>query len=182
MTQTQKQNTTKSSNKPAPAAKPAQAAGPAGYQNAEEMIQPAGYWLPEKGPLHGVLVAGFEYKQKSGRGRGQLRTIYIFKLLDPTPASVKLEGGGLDETMLEKGDLCAVFHSVGLRSLAELSGCAVYLERKPEKRALQNGNSMWDYVVRYKGERKTLRVRQALTTTDAEDEKPDLDPEDFDRF
>lgn len=140
----------------------------ADYKKAEEAVKPDGYWDPKAGPLHGVLVTAFEYIQKSGKSRGKPRVIYIFKLLSPTMATTD---NGAQTAELQRGELCAVFDSTGLRALRELSGCAVALARFPEKTLLKNGNEMWEFDLRYKGERKTLNVRKSFVSApeDADD-------------
>jgi hypothetical protein len=174
-----KTSTEKAPQKPQPSTQ--NGGVPSGYQAAEDFVQPAGYWLPEAGPLHGVLVGGYEYKQKNGRARGELRTIYIFKLIDRCTANVKAEGGGLAPDQLDPGELCAVFHSAGLRALSDLAGCAVFVRRNVAKKELPNGNSMWTYDLRFKGVRKPLKVRPAFNApgNDEPDASTEFNPDEF---
>jgi len=129
-----------------------------GYRELKERTELAGYWNPEAGPIHGKLVEAFQYIQKSGKGRGQTRTMFVFDLADPCVARVRAEGGGLDETTLDRRELCGVMGSIGLRQLVTLGGCFVRVERTG-KRTLNNGNEMWAYRVSYKGKASTLDIR-----------------------
>lgn len=146
-----------------------------GYESADDdFFRPAGFWLPEAGPLHGKLVGGYQFIQKSGRGKGGTRTVYVFDLADPCIAT--LPGGERDQLAVR--ELCAVFASAGLRTLANLQGCFVRLERKPEKKELDNGNAMWLFDIRYRGKKAPVSIRPPLQ---AQDSTPDdFDPNDAD--
>lgn len=163
----------------APAPAPASAARDpfAEYKDADEFVQPEGYWDPEEGPLHGTLESAFEYRQKSGRGKGQLRVIFLFRLLQSCKARVVTEGGA-DYQTLVTGDLCAVYDSAGLRALRDLWKCRVLITRRPEQKQLDNGNAMWIFDVKFRGQRQPLPVRKAFEkkATSADDyDAPDDD-------
>lgn len=161
-----------------------------GYKRATSRVELAGYWLPEHGPLHGILGGGFEFKQKSGRGKGKLRVTYVLKLLEPCVARVKLEGGGYDTTELKAGEIIGVFGGPGLRDLMQYYTCKVVIERLPQKKSLASGNEMWDYTIDYAGTRRQLPVRKWVpsdenTSEPEEDDAVEADgdasfnPDDF---
>lgn len=137
-----------------------------GYQDAPERTELAGYWIPEAGPIEGKLVEAFQYIQKSGKGRGQTRVMYVIDLLHPCVARVKGENGGLDQDQLEPRELCGVMGSVGLRHLVQYGGCFVRIERVGKK-TLGNGNEMWAYKVKFKGKPRVLDVRPPFTVDPA---------------
>ena len=148
-------------------------------RRASSRVELPGYWLPERGGVYGLLVGAFEFKQKAGRGKGKLRITYVLKLLEPTHARVKLEGGGYDEAELAAGELCGVFGGPGLtRELADKYGCKVELHRQTEKKELQNGNAMWLYDVDWSGKLRTLPVRKWVETTPTEPESGDTPESD----
>jgi hypothetical protein len=161
----------------------------ASYEEAsDELFQPAGYWQPELGPIHGKLVGGYQYQQKSGRGKGQLRTVYLFDLADPCPASVVSAGANgrkeVTDGELRPREICAVWGSAGLRALNELAGCFVRLERKPDKKVLSNGNEMWAYTIQFRGKKCPLEIREPFASSgpgrepgDDSDER--VDPDDL---
>lgn len=162
----------------------------ANYEEAsDELFQPAGYWQPEHGPIHGKLVGGYQYKQKSGRGKGQLRTVYLFDLADPCPASVlgeRVDGKReVTDGELRPREICAVWGSAGLRALNTLQGCFVRLERKKEKKQLDNGNEMWTYKVQFRGLKRPLEIREALAGSGGasrgpgDDSDESIDPDDL---
>lgn len=153
---------------------------PQGYENADERFEVSGFWRPDAGALHGVLLGGYKYKQKRGKGKGGTRTVFVFRLLNPCIARVKLEGGGFDDTELAKDELVGVFGSPGLRALNDCAGCSVFLQRMPEKKTLENGNEMWMFDIRFKGARRPLRVRDVLEVT--KDDAPEDDSFDSDAF
>lgn len=128
-----------------------------GYSEAKERTELAGYWIPDAGPIHGKLIEAFQYIQKSGKGRGQTRVMYVIDLLEPCVARVKAQGG-LDEDTLEPRSLVGVMSSMGLRHLVQYGGCFVRIERTGKK-TLGNGNEMWSYKVAFKGKPRTLDVR-----------------------
>lgn len=157
----------------------------ANYQEAsDELFKPAGYWQAEHGPLHGKLIGAYRYKQKSGRGKGQLRTVFLFDLADPCPASVISEGANgtreVTDGELRPREICAVWGSAGLRPLYELQDCFVRLERKPEKKVLDNGNAMWLYRVQWRGTKKTLEIREPLGMGESGGREPGDEPDDLD--
>lgn len=157
---------------------------PEGYTKAETFVDPAGYWIPEHGPIHGYLLGAYEYRQKTGKGRGQLRRIYLVKLLDTCTARCKDATGKLDEHVLRAGELCAVFGSVGLRELNDLWRCKVYVERLGKK-TLPSGNDMWEYDISYEGKRKAVRVRPMLSNSaepPAEAVPTEMTDADFDEY
>lgn len=147
----------------------------ADYQDADEFLQPDGYWEPEAGPLHGTLESAFEYRQKSGRGQGKLRVMFLFRLLQPCKARVVSEGGGVDYQTLDAGELCAVYDSAGLRALRDLWQCRVLLTRRPKQKPLADGNSMWLFDVKFKGLRQPLPIRNAFEKSDAEGPEGDIE-------
>lgn len=124
-----------------------------------------GYWMPERGPLHGKLVSAFQFIQKTGKSRGKTQTVFVFDLADPCVALVKLDGGGKDEDTLAPRSLCGVIMTYGLRALVQYGGCFVKLEREPTKRTLGNGNEMWAYTMAAKPPKgKTLDIRPPLVS------------------
>jgi hypothetical protein len=147
------------------AANPKTSTSSNGYTEVKDRVELAGWWNPEAGPIHGKLVEAYQYIQKSGKGRGGTRTMFVIDLADPCVARVKLDGGGLDETTLQPRELCGVLGSIGLRMLVTLGGCFVRIERQG-KRTLGNGNEMWAYKVSYKGKPQTLDVRPPFASTD----------------
>ena len=149
-----------------------------GYKRASQRVELAGNWLPAHGPLHGLLIGAFEFKQKNGRGKGKLRVTYVVKLLDPCIASVKPSNGGYDEAELNAGELCGIFGGPGTRDLMQLYGCKVFIQRKPEKKELSNGNAMWEYDIDYDGKRRALPVRKWVESQETEPESDDLPDED----
>lgn len=140
---------------------------PEGYSNASERFEPAGFWLPEAGAIHGGLVGAYEFRQKTGRGKGQVRRVYVLKLVQECAARVKVLDGngkpmGFDEAVLKKGELCGVFATPGLRDLENLAGCLVYVQRLPEEQKKETERGlMWMYDIGYKGTKRPLPVRAA---------------------
>lgn len=167
---------------PATSAPPAGAksASTDGYQNAEQRFEVSGFWRPELGPIHGLVVGAYEFVQKTGRGKGQTRRVFVLRLAAPCKARVKLEGGGYDEADLEKGEFCGVFYSAGLRELNTLLGCLVMASRNAEKKETTRG-AMWTFDVRYKGLRKPVVVRPAFESAPAvpDDDATSFDPDSF---
>lgn len=154
-----------------------------GYKRASQRIELSGYWVPEAGAIHGLLVGAFEFKQRSGKGRGQIRIAYAFRLIEPCIARVKVEGGGYEEAELAKGEFCGVYGGPGLSDLMGLYGCKVIAARKPQKKLTKNGNEMWEYDIDYAGTRRPLSVRRYVETQRNEPEPGDtVEPEDGDSF
>lgn len=143
-----------------------------GYSEAKERTELAGYWIPDAGPIHGKLIEAFQYIQKSGKGRGQTRVMYVIDLFEPCVCRVKsLGGGGLDEDTLEPRSLVGVMGSMGLRHLVQYGGCFVRIERTGKK-ALGNGNEMWSYRVSFKGKPRVLDVRPPFTVDEPSTNAP----------
>lgn len=144
-----------------------------GYESVpDERFELAGFWAPERGPLHGVLLGGFEYVQKSGKSQGELRKVYVFKLIDPcegTYHTYSPDGRkqGLTDGELAPDDLVGVFDSADLRRLRKLKGAAVKLARNPVKKALDNGNEMWTFDIRAKGRGTTVDFAPAYEGQEA---------------
>lgn len=159
-----------------------------GYTEMTERVEVAGFWIPESGPVHGKLVDAYQYIQKSGKGKGNVGTMFVLDLAEPCGARVKAEGG-IQVDQLDARELCGVIGSVGLRQLVSLGGCFVRIERQGKK-LLGNGNEMWAYKVSYKapksGPRK-LDVRPpfqaaeppAAPSNGATREPGDLDADDL---
>lgn len=132
-----------------------------GYTPIKERAELAGYWVPEAGPLHGKLVEAFQFIQKSGKGRGGTRTVFVFDLAEPCIARVK--GAGPGETdQLEARELVGVIASFGLMHLVQYGGCFVKIARGAKK-TLGNGNEAWSYDLSFKGTAKPLDVRPPMT-------------------
>lgn len=155
---------------------------PEGFQNAEQRFEVSGFWQPALGPVHGVVVGAYEFKQKTGKGKGQKRRVFVLRLAAPTLARVKLEGGGFsDGEKLDKGELCGVFYSAGLRELTTCLGCMVLVKRNPEemKKPTERGD-MWTFSIGYKGLRKPVVVRPAFESeTHDDDDATSFDPSSF---
>jgi hypothetical protein len=138
---------------------------PAGYTKSAGQIALAGYWLPEAGPIHGKLVGAYDFRQKSGRGKGQIRRVYILDIADPCVAQMTVEDAkgkrSYQEGMAAPRDLIGVFGSAGLKDLDQPQGSFVYIERQKEQKELDNGNAMWLFDIYWKGTAKPLKVRQA---------------------
>jgi hypothetical protein len=175
-------NQAKKAATPTSAEKPPVPNGPEGYQKSEQRFDLAGYWKAGAGALHGLLLGAYEFKKKSGRGKGQKTRVFVFRLLDPCMARVKLEGGGFDEAELSKGEVVGVFYSAGLRELNTLLGCKVFILRNPEdqKKETERG-AMWTFDVRHSGVRKPVAVRPAFEREReaAEEEDASFDPSTF---
>ncbi len=148
-----------------PAVKP-----PEGYSKAQSQVEVAGYWIPEKGPIHGKLVGAYDFRQKSGRGKGQLRRVYIIDLADPCEARIMSEDGKgkktFEEDTLKPRELCGIFGSAGLRDLDGLGNAFVHISRQAQKKELENGNTMWLFDVYSKGTPKPLKVREVTRQED----------------
>lgn len=139
-----------------------------GYTEMTERIEVAGFWLPDSGPIHGKLVDAYQFIQKSGKGKGNVGTMYVLDLADPCGARVKVEGGGVEVDQLGARELCGVLGSVGLRHLVTLGDCFVRIERTGKK-LLGNGKEMWSYKVSYKapkGGPRRLDVREPFQATE----------------
>lgn len=155
-------------------------AGPAGYKKVEDgRFDIAGHWMSEAGAIHGVLVGGYEFIQKSGVNEGKKARVLVMKLIDPCMARVKLEGGGLDETELSPGELCGIFYKAGLRDLLNYAGCKVFVKRNPEseKKKTKRG-AMWTFTMSYEGTKRPLAIRPAFTGEDTS-EDTSFDPSSF---
>lgn len=143
----------------------------AGYERVsdDELVKPAGYWQPEHGAIHGKLVGAYEYRQKTGRSKGQLRLVYLFDLADPCPATVVSENGSgkreVSDGELKPRELCGVFATHGMRALKNRAGSFVRMSRRPEKQMLPNGNEMWVYDIEARGPKAPLLIREALDTS-----------------
>lgn len=145
---------------------------PAGYAKVTSQVEIENYWMPEKGPIHGKLVSAYDFRQKTGRGKGQIRRCYILDLAGPAYCRVMTEGvkgqKAFDEDLVTpdlKTDphvptLVGVFGSAGLRDLDGLGGCFVFIQREPEQKELESGNAMWLFDISHKGTAKPLKVRQ----------------------
>ncbi len=136
-----------------------------GYKEVKERVELAGYWIPEAGPIHGKLVDAYQFIQKSGRGKGFTRTMFVIDLADRCTARVKVEGGGVELAELEPRELCGVIGSVGLRQLVTLGGCFVRIQADGKK-VLGNGNEMNSYRLSYKGTPKTLEIRPPFASSE----------------
>lgn len=132
-----------------------------GYEKVADGVELDGYWSPERGPLHGTLIGGFEFIQKSGQGAGERSRAYVFRLESPcegvyhtySPDGRRQE---LTDGTLETGSIVGVFDSAGLRPLQNLKGASIKLSRAKEKRVLKSGNSMWVFDIRSKGKGEPL--------------------------
>lgn len=143
---------------------------PEGYAKAEAQTQVAGYWLPDKGPIHGKLVGAYDFRQKSGRGKGQIRRVYIIDLADPCVARVTSEDGkgkkSFDEDTLKPRELCGIFGSAGLRDLDSLGNTFVFVtpelgeDGKQKVKELESGNVMKLFQIFSKGTPKPLKIRE----------------------
>lgn len=143
---------------------------PEGYSRSGVMVELPGYWQPEKGPVHGKLIGAYDFRQKSGKGKGQLRRMYVVKLIDPCFARVVVEGPSgkksFDEGTLDKGELCGIFGTAGLRDLDNLGSCNVWADRdldekgkQREKETARGFVKLFD--IRHSGTAKPLKVKQA---------------------
>lgn len=137
---------------------------PEGYRKIESQQALDGYWLPERGPIHGKVTSAYDYRQKSGKGKGGLRRVYVLELAEPCFASVISEDGkgkkSMAETELPARSFVGIFGSAGLRDLDELGGTFVYIVRGGKK-LLDNGNEMWIFEIGSKGTPKPIKIRQA---------------------
>jgi len=132
-----------------------------GYEKVADGVELDGYWAPERGPLHGTLIGGFEFVQKSGQGAGERSRAYVIRLESPcegvyytySPDGKRQE---LTEGTLETGSIVGVFDSAGLRALQNLKGASIKLSRAKEKRVLKSGHSMWVFDIRAKGKGEPL--------------------------
>jgi hypothetical protein len=134
-----------------------------GYEPVSDGYEIAGFWAAERGPLHGLLMGGYEYVQKRGKGQGKVTKVYVFKLLEPAEAVYyTYDGSGrrkeLTDGTLDAGQLIGVFGSVGLRALDRLRGARVKLARLG-KQTLRSGNAMWQYDIRAKGGGQPIEFR-----------------------
>lgn len=170
----------KTTQKKPTTAKPSTSARSDGYTPVvDERTDLDGYWMPEKGPLHGKLISAFQFIQKSGKSRGKTQTVFVFDLAEPCTALVKLDGGGKDEDVLEPRSLCGVIMTYGLRQLVGLGGCFVKLERESTKRTLGNGNEMWSYAIACKPPKgRTLDIRPPLVSGTSNGASPGREPGD----
>ncbi len=150
---------------------------PEGYKKSQSRVEVAGYWLPEKGPIHGKLVGAYDFRQKTGRGKGQIRRVYIVELADPCVARVLSEDGkgkkSYDEDTLKARELCGIFGSAGLRDLDDMGNTFIFayplIDEKTGKQAvkeLESGNAMKLFEVVNKGTVKPLVVRQVTKPED----------------
>lgn len=151
---------------------PKKPALPEGYRKVESQQALDGYWLPERGHIHGKLTSAFDYRQKSGKGKGGLRRVYVLELAEPCTCTVMAEDGkgkkSVEETELPARSFVGVFSSAGLRDLDELGGTFVYIAPemdaktgKQAVKALESGNEMKLFSIGSKGAPKPLKIRQA---------------------
>lgn len=150
-----------------------------GYtQFQEERTDLDGYWVPERGPIHGKLISAFQFIARNGKSRGKTLTVFVFDIADPCVALVKLDGGGKDEDTLQPRSLVGVISSYGLRHLVMLGGCFVKIERKGKK-TLGNGNEAWHYDIAHKPVKgRTLDVRPPLASAGSSNGAPSREPGD----
>jgi hypothetical protein len=110
-----------------------------GYEPVSDGYEIAGFWAAERGPLHGLLMGGYEYVQKRGKGQGKVTKVYVFKLLEPAEAVYYTYDGSGRRKELTDGTLDA----------GQLIG----------KQTLRSGNAMWQYDIRAKGGGQPIEFR-----------------------
>lgn len=132
----------------------------------DEFVKPAGYWQPALGAIHGKLIGAYQFRQKTGRSKGQLRIVYLFDLAEACPAQIMSENGNgkkeVTDGELQAREICAVFGTHGMRVLKNRAGSFIRMVRKPQKRTLPNGNEMWEYDMSAYGPKGRLEIREPL--------------------
>jgi hypothetical protein len=68
----------------------------------------------------------------------------MVKLLKPCHAQVKLEGGGVDITELQTGELCGVFVSAGLTALLDKGNARVWVKRAGTRKTKRGTMKVYD--------------------------------------
>lgn len=144
---------------------------PAEWRDVETPV--SGYWN-EQEPICGTVQGAREFVNSKGRKT----RVYLLKLLKPTTARVKLEGGGFDDVELSIGELCGVFESAGLRSLETLCNARVWIKRAGE-RVTRNG-TMKTYALKSPDPRAPVKVEEYTPRgKESDDGAPNIDEVPF---
>lgn len=121
-----------------------------------------GWWKPEKGK---ILIGKLQGFKKLGN---ENRYFYLIEVNEPTPCVLK----GGDEVIAQPGQCVGLGESFKLSELRSLvkNKCEVCI-RADDKRSIGGGKNMWDYTIRYKGEKAPLAAADVLgiNTEDPED-------------
>jgi len=100
----------------------------------------AGFWDETQEPLCGTVVGARTFVNSQDRET----TVVMVKLLKPCHAQVKLEGGGVDVTELQTGELCGVFVSAGLTALLDKGNARVWVKRAGTRKTKRGTMKVYD--------------------------------------